>query len=77
MEADEELDLKKRERYLAQAEEILIKDVAVLPIFYERTWHIQKSIRPDSEMILPQRTSPTASLDLSQAYFKKKDFKNA
>ena len=51
--------------------EILIKDVVVLPIFYEMSWHIKKSIRPDWELILPQSFSPTASLDLSQAYFKK------
>ena len=69
--ANQEINFTKRGEFLAAAEEILIKDVVVLPIFYEMSWHIKKSIRPDRELILPQSFSPTASLDLSQAYFKK------
>lgn len=70
--SDQELSLEKRKRYLALAEEILIKDVVVLPIFYEMEWYLKKSTRPDWDLILPQTPLPSTSFDLSQAYFQKK-----
>ncbi len=68
--ADQEVDLNKRDRFLAEAEAIIIKEVAVIPVFNEMPWYVAKSGRDDFDLILP--TSPlNGNFDFSQVSFKK------
>lgn len=63
--SDRTIDLEKRKGFLREAEELLIKDAVVIPIFYGVGWYIKQS-----HLILNEFTS-NGNIDFSKATFKK------
>lgn len=64
--SDRTIDSERRASFLREAEELLIKDVVVIPIFYGVGWYLKQK-----HLVLDEHTS-NGNIDLSKAYFEKK-----
>lgn len=63
--SDRTIDPERRASFLREAEEILIKEVVVIPIFYGVGWYLKQQ-----NLVLDEHTS-NGNIDLSKAYFEK------
>ena len=61
--SDHTTDISKRNEFLKQAEELLIKEAVVIPVFYGTGWFIKHS-----NLVLNSFTS-NGNIDFSKAYF--------
>jgi len=64
--SDQTIDPKERKKYLADAEEILIRNAVVIPIYYNMGWYIKH------QNLVLNPSASNGNIDFSQAYFQAK-----